>query len=172
MRLLKLIPILSLLTPVFLAFPDAARRLPKVEQVELQPLAAQVRRLVEVMDYLGSPINAADKQALERAGGETDAGRARREIQDVLDRYCLLDVHINPESRVKVAQGPAKAELVEHGWRTYLVKVRNEAGVTAKLVGRSPEAKPAYVPGSPPVAPNARQGGQRSDPNRKDEVPR
>ena len=34
---------------------------------------------------------------------------------------------------MKVAPGPARAELVEHGWRTFLVKVRNEAGVTAPL---------------------------------------
>ena len=123
----------------------SAQELPKVKKVELQPLAAQVKRLVEAMDYLGVPLRSTDKQSLERATGEPDSGRAAVEIQDVLDKYCLLDVHINPESRVKVAQGPAKAELLELGWRSFLVKVRNEAGVTAQLKAESPNAMPVYT---------------------------
>ncbi len=119
----------------------------KVEQVELQPITAQVKRLIEAMDYLGAPLNAADKQTLDKAINDTDAPRARRTIQDVLDKYCLLDIHINPESRVKVAQGAAKAELVEQGWRTFLVKVRNEANVTAQLRAESPNALPVYSRG-------------------------
>src|SRR5439155_17258265 len=77
----------------------SAQELPKVKKVELQPLAAQVKRLVEAMDYLGVPLRSTDKQSLARATGEPDPGRAAVEIQDVLDKYCLLDIHINPESR-------------------------------------------------------------------------
>ncbi len=123
----------------------AAQQVQKVEQVELQPLTAQVKRLMETMDYLGSPLKPPDKQALERAINETDAARARVAIQEALDRYCLLDVNINPESRVKVAQGPAKAELIEGGWQTFLIKVRNEAGVTAQLRAESPNTLPVYT---------------------------
>ena len=141
MRLLKLASILTLL----LTLSGSAQQLPQVAQVELQPLTAQVKRLIEATDYLGAPFTAADKQTLERASNLTDAARARREIQDVLDRYCLFDIHINPESRVKVAQGAAKPELVESGWRTFLVKVRNEAGVTAQLKTESPNSLPVYV---------------------------
>jgi hypothetical protein len=124
-----------------------AQQMVKVTQVEIQPLTAQVKRLIETLDYLGAPISAADKQTLERASSQADAVRARREIQDVLDRYCLLDVHINPESRVKVAPGAAKPELVEHGWRTFLVKVRNEAGVTAQLKAESQNAEKVFSRG-------------------------
>ena len=119
----------------------------RAEQVELQPLAAQVRRVVEAMDYLGSPLNAADRQALDSALNEADADKAVAAIQGVLDKYALLDVSINPESRVKVMQGAARAELVEQGWRTFLVKVQNEAGVTAQLKAESPNALPVYARG-------------------------
>jgi len=125
--------------------PLTAQILPKVEKTELQPLVAQVRRLVEAMDYLGVPLKATDKKALEGAMNQTDASRAIAEIQTVLDSYCLFDVHINPESRVKVAAGSAKAELQEQGWRSFLVKVRNEAGVTAQLKAESPNAMPVYT---------------------------
>src|SRR5207245_585789 len=60
-------------------------------------------------------------------------------------KYALALVDINPESRVKVAPGPAKPELVEAGTRIFLVKVNNAAGVTAKLEVDSPNAAPVYI---------------------------
>ena len=44
-------------------------------------------------------------------------------------------MHINPEMRVKVARGAARPALAQHGWRSFLVKVDNEAGTTAALPG-------------------------------------
>src|SRR6185295_17450226 len=67
--------------------------------------------------------------------------------QSILDRYCLFGVSINPEMRVKVAQGPARPELIEQGWRVFLVKVQNESGSTAKLEATSPNAERLH--GSP-----------------------
>jgi hypothetical protein len=56
-------------------------------------------------------------------------------------------ININPESRVKVLRGPAKAKLIQNGWVSYLVKVNNEAGVTAQLEVQSPNAAtPLYAP--------------------------
>ncbi|HMB29773.1 MAG TPA: hypothetical protein VKS99_16800, partial [Blastocatellia bacterium] len=133
--------VLSLLLPALIS----ARQAQKVDQVELQPLTAQVRRLIEAMDYLGAPIKQADREALEKASNETDAAKARRSIQDTLDKYCLFDIHINPESRVRVTQGAASPELVEKGWSAFLVKVRNEAGVTAQLKVESLNALPVYA---------------------------
>jgi hypothetical protein len=137
--LLRLSIVLSLFSPVVVSSHAS-----KPEQIELQPLIAQVNRLVEAMDYLGAPVSASDKQALDKAISESDPARAGRAIQDVLDKYCLAEVHINPESRVKVSQGQAKTDLVEKGWRTFLVKVRNEAGVTAQLRAESPNALPVF----------------------------
>ena len=107
--------------------------------VELQPLAAQVARVVEALQYLGAPLPKADRDALASAWSGTDERAATTRIQEVLDPHCLLDVHINPESRVRVTQGKAAPELMEQGWRTFLVKVRNEAGVTAALRASSPQ---------------------------------
>ena len=122
--------------------------LPIVRNVDLQPLVAQVNRVVAAMDYLGAPLSDADKQALDAAFrlGNARAAEAGESIQRVLDRSCLVGVSINPESRVKVVPGPARPELVQHGWRQFLVKVHNEAGTTAPLRGTSPQALP--LPGS------------------------
>jgi hypothetical protein len=99
---------------------------------DLQPLSAQAARVVEAMEHLGSPLPEADRLALQEAAkAETAAGIAK--IQAVLDRHCLVQIQINPESRVKVTRGDAEARLIEQGWRTFLMKVNNEAGVTGEL---------------------------------------
>ena len=45
---------------------------------------------------------------------------------------------------MKVKEGPVNKELMQQGWRTFLVKVHNEAGVTAPLVAESENAAPLY----------------------------
>ena len=115
--------------------------------VALQPLAAQVARVTEALQYLGAPLPDADRRAIEAAIALPDERAAASRVQEILDRHCLLDVHINPESRVHVTQGRASAELVEQGWRTFLVKVRNEAGVTAPLRISSPQALRVFARG-------------------------
>ena len=118
----------------------AATALPVVSGVELQPFAAQVRRLIEATDYLGAPFSDAEKRALAAAMELPDAAEAAAKLQEILDARCLFGVNINPEMRVKVAAGAAAAELSEAGWRQFLVKVANESGTTAALKVVSPNA--------------------------------
>jgi hypothetical protein len=84
-----------------------AQTLPVVSDVEPQPFIAQVKRLIEAREYLGSPFSAADKRALDEAMAQSDAAACEK-IQAVLDAHCLFGVTINPENRVKVAQGSAR----------------------------------------------------------------
>src|SRR5687768_9475854 len=123
--------------------PPAAT-LPRVTDVALQPLAAQSKALAEAMTLLGEPLPEPTRAALDAAYLEADEAKAVAAIQAALDPLCLVAVQINPESRVKVAAGPAKPELVESGWRTFLVKVHNAAGVTAPLKAASPQAQPLH----------------------------
>ncbi len=115
-----------------------AAALSKITDVAWQPAAAQVRRLMEATEYLGFPLSADEKKALEQAMADPDHDKGLMQLQEVLDQRCLYGVLINPEMRVKVAPGPAKAELVQNGWTQFLVKVHNQAGVTAALKATSP----------------------------------
>jgi len=133
-----------------------AAGLPIEKDVEWQPLAAQVNRLIEATDYLGSPFSADEKKAIDTAMKDTDTKRAAETVQTILDRHCLFGVTINPEMRVKVAAGPAKPELVEQGWRQFLVKVVNDSGTTAELQAVSPNAISVYSEDG---------GGPRSNPS-------
>ena len=111
-----------------------------VSDVEWQPLVSQVKRLVEAMDYLGMPVSDEVRNNLDKAYSETGFESVRI-LQETLDPLCVATVHINPESRVKVAEGTAPKKLVRNGWRQFLVKVHNEAGVTAPLKAESPNAR-------------------------------
>ncbi len=137
----------SILLLPLLHAAQAATETPLIKEVEWQPLAAQVDRLFEAMEYIGSPISPAIKDQLDKIRRDAKPDSAAEEVQKLLDPLCLVVVDINPESRVKVARGAAPAELVEQGWRQFLVKVHNEAGVTAKLKAESPNAQ--KLAGSP-----------------------
>ncbi len=124
----------------------SAATLPVIDNVDWQPLSAQVKRLVEALNYQGAPLSVSDQKALDNllASPKEDADE---KLQALLDQYCLFFVNVNPESRVKVAQGPAPANLVEQGWKTFLVKVQNESGVTAELRAVSPHAQSMFSGG-------------------------
>jgi hypothetical protein len=123
--------------------------------VSLQPLAQQVRQLEEALNYLGQPLPPAAHQRINAAIGK-DERTAVAEVESVLDAYALAVVDINPESRVKVEQGAAKPELVEAGTRLFLVKVINNAHVTAPLHVESPNSGNVYVRSNGEPAPAIR----------------
>ena len=131
----------------------AADPLPIVTSVELQPLKAQVTRVEQSLDLAGAPLTPSQHEALKAALAEQDSAKSVLEIQRVLDPLCLAGVTINPESRVKIAEGQAAKNLVQHGWRVFLVKVANEAGVTAPLHVTSPNAAKLHKPSSGSAAP-------------------
>ena len=115
-----------------------------VTEVEFQPLASATQRLIEALDYLGSPLSEGDLSAIQEALVSDNHTQAIVDLQKILDAHCITGVNINPESRVKVKEGPANKELMQQGWRTFLVKVHNEAGVTAPLAAESENAAPLY----------------------------
>ncbi len=113
--------------------------LPPAGDVDAQPLLAQVKRLQQAAEYTGQPFPAKTLELLGRAQDGSGNSEVAGFVQAALDPLCLFAVTINPESRVKVVAGPADPELVQNGWRQFLVKVVNEAGVTAPLQVSSPQ---------------------------------
>src|SRR5258706_7869255 len=109
--------------------------------VEGQPLAANIARLSEALDYLGAPLPAELRAELAKAGEARDANR----LQELLDPRVLVGVHINPEARVKAARGPGPANLQQAGYTAVIVKIVNESGGTQRLRIGSPQAGPGYA---------------------------
>ena len=125
----------------YLAIADApAPPLPHLA-VDGQPLGANVERVIQALDYLGTPLPPELRRDLIAAGQARDASR----LQQLLDRRVLLLVHVNPETRVKVARGPAPAVLQQAGYTAVLIKVVNESSSTQPLRLGSPQAGPVYA---------------------------
>ena len=114
--------------------------------IDAQPAAAQARRIVDALAYLGEPFTPDALQPFHAAETSGDEAARLAAIDRLFAARCLMEVRINPEGRVTVDRGPAEARLVEQGWRAFLVKVSNEAGTTARLVVESPQARPVYRP--------------------------
>jgi hypothetical protein len=143
------VPVSALLACFVLGFtPTGAQERHAVPEaaVPLQPLAQQARRLETALRYLGEPLPEADHRLLNEGIAAANEQDGVGRIQQVLDKYVLATVHISPEARVRVEQGAAPPALVQGGTRLFLVKVINEAGVTAPLVVASPNIGRVYVP--------------------------
>lgn len=110
-------------------------------EVEAQPLISQVRRLLQALSFLGTPLPEEDEKKLESAFRELDGKKAVAMIEEVLSQHVLIEVQINPESRVSTTRGKAPAILVEQGWRTFLVKVQNQAADKFALKISSPQGR-------------------------------
>ncbi|HEY6975599.1 MAG TPA: hypothetical protein VH396_04880 [Chitinophagaceae bacterium] len=113
-----------------------------ISAVEPQPLLAQAIRLNDALSFLGSALSKEDAQKLKALQDKPLTPETSQSVQNILDPYCLAMVDINPEARVKVLRGPANAKLIQGGWTSFLVKVHNEAGVTAQLQVQSANAQP------------------------------
>jgi hypothetical protein len=129
--------------------------LPVFSEVEPQPLLAQAIRLNEALSFLGSSLSKEDAKRLKELQDKPLTQETSKHIQAILDPYCLAIVDINPEARVKVIRGPAEARLIQNGWTSFLIKVHNEARVTAQLQAESPNAEPLLHGSAFPPQPHA-----------------
>ena len=113
--------------------------------VAAQPLAANVTRVVEALDFMGAALPGDVKKSLAEAAAKPDGDR----LQQLLDERALFIVELNPESRVKVRRGPGAARLQQGGYTPVVVKVVNLSTVTKELRVTSPQAGQVYAGMSP-----------------------
>jgi hypothetical protein len=123
------------------AAPVAAQEVEVVSQVEGQPLAANIQRVIEALEFLGAPLPRPLVEDLKQAGEQRDGAR----LQTLLDRHVVFVVTINPEVRVKVQRGPGEAKVQQAGFSPLVVKVINQSTVAKPLRIRSPQAGPVYA---------------------------
>jgi hypothetical protein len=93
--------------------PLYGESLPLVRNVELQPLAAQVERVLQALELTGSALTADQLKEIRAALAGSNEAASVEKIQKLIDPLCLVGVQINPESRVTVQAGPATRELIE-----------------------------------------------------------
>jgi hypothetical protein len=114
-----------------IAFAVLAVDLPTVADADWSALRPEVERLLKDKSPLPAETTRRLRSLLD--GKPKDESEAVAEVQRLLDAQCLLGVSINPESRVKAARGPARAELTLDRPVHVLVKIHNDGGVTHAL---------------------------------------
>src|SRR5205814_6281433 len=112
------------------------------------------------------PLPSGTVKDLEAAARTGDSDR----LQKSLDPHVLLVVTINPESRVKVQRGPAKARLQQAGFSPVLVKVLNQSTLTSELRISSPQSGQVYA-GMTPLSAQRLQRTQLNETMEKSAVP-
>ncbi len=101
-------------------------------------VCAQAKPLISLFVAHGRPFPRPFAERLARAA---DAGQVGQ-VDKILAAKALLEIRINPESRVKVLRGPALAELNQGHERLFLIRILNEGGVTAPLRLSGPNLAP------------------------------
>jgi hypothetical protein len=112
--------------------------------VEGQPLANNVKRLLEALESLGAPLQQEKQTALRAAIKDRDATK----LQKLLDPLVLVVVSLSPEARVKAKRGPVHVQLQQGGYTPLIIKVLNESTVTKPLRISSPQAGPIFSGGA------------------------
>ncbi|MEZ6039968.1 MAG: hypothetical protein R3C20_05645 [Planctomycetaceae bacterium] len=114
----------------------------KALQVPAQPLLAQVHRLSEALEVVGRPLSEAELDRLAQIKSLATDEEVSAAIERLLDPYCLAAVNVAESGPPQVSLGSARTELLEQGWRTFLIKVINRPGRTGRLFVESPNARP------------------------------
>jgi hypothetical protein len=146
--------------------PSAVAALPMVDardtKAARQRLEENAAQIVRTLADLGSAVADDDRLRLEATARLPD-DEAIGTIQEILDRYALLMVHIDDEAWFNIlpaSTDPNTRQLVQSQWETYLIKVNNEGRITSPLEVRSPQALPvdaASIPQNDSSACDARQ---------------
>jgi hypothetical protein len=106
-----------------------------VSSVEIapQPYFAGVSRALEALAKLGSPVAAADAQQLATLAVKSD--RASVEVaEQILSRYTLATLAVGSDGAAHVAAGAAPRQLIEQGWRMFLIRIENPAAENGSVV--------------------------------------
>jgi hypothetical protein len=120
---------------------SARATLPLVDEIDFKLFRDDCGRLLKVLEERKAPLPEGTVKAIKAALKKRtkDSKAAITDVQKLLDRYCLIGVTINPESRVKVERGPAVAQLGLNREAILLIKIQNQAGVTHALKVTSPQ---------------------------------
>ena len=114
---------------------------PPIVNVEFQPLASGVKRLLTTLEVLGA---APPTSVLEEIQDGLASGHSVP-LQKAIDTEVLAVITISPEERVSASRGPAIADVQQAGYRPAIVKVLNFSTSTARLRVTSPQAGPVYA---------------------------
>ncbi|MFC6159972.1 CehA/McbA family metallohydrolase [Kribbella jiaozuonensis] len=99
-----------------------------------QPLHASATRAVEKLRDIGEPLpdDVAGQLAKLAEGSQSSTA-----VEDLLRPYVLVDVRIDEQGLPMSTPGAAPPRLVQHGWRSFLVRIENPHRLVGELAAQS-----------------------------------
>jgi len=105
-----------------------------VSEPPVQPLFASAVRAARKLQELGDPLPAdAVTQLSKLESSSLSAADRRSQLEALLQPFVLVDVSIDEQGMALCAPGAAAPRLVQHGWRSFLVRVANPHRIEAEL---------------------------------------
>lgn len=113
--------------------PAACQRLADTRDNDDAISLAQCHRIAEMMRESGQPLPADEEKRL-LALWEHPTVTSAADTYRILDEYTLMRVRLDRRGIGRCSRGGAIPELVEKGWRAFLVRIENPARLTGQLV--------------------------------------
>jgi hypothetical protein len=121
---------------LWLACPSVLSAQQEELTVDPQPYCASVRRVIEALRSIGTPLPPSDADQISQLI-VTPTPATVHAIEAILPRHTLMRVCIDSKGTVSTTPGGSSHELVEQGWRSFLIRVDNRAAVTTALTSIS-----------------------------------
>lgn len=106
---------------------------PISERVAPQPYFAAVNRAIQALKHLGAPISVADANTIADLTQHKDAAAVAK-AEEILSYYTLAQLSLGPDGAPQITGGNASRQLVEQGWRMFLVRVENTKNQKGSLL--------------------------------------
>lgn len=104
-----------------------------MSQPAAQPLFASANRAVRTLADLGDPLPADVTARLSAVDSSMGDAEQCRELEELLRPFVLVDARIDEHGLTTSTPGAAPPRLVQHGWRSFLVRVANPHRIEADL---------------------------------------
>ncbi|NEE00788.1 CehA/McbA family metallohydrolase [Phytoactinopolyspora halotolerans] len=99
-----------------------------------QPLLASASRAVQRLAELGDPLPAdVAAQVSKLVPGSSPDVELRRELESLLRPFVLVEAEIDRSGMIVCTPGAAPPRLVQHGWRSFLMRVANPHRIETTL---------------------------------------
>jgi hypothetical protein len=102
------------------------------DSIAPQPYFAGVMRAIAALAEAGQQISKSDADRLVMLAAQSDT-QAVVAAEAILDGYTLARTAFDADGVGTAAWGGAKRELIEQGWRSFLIRVNNPAGYATSL---------------------------------------
>ena len=102
-------------------------------QLVPQPYFAGVNRALNTLAKLGAPVTAADAQQIAALELRNDT-EAVSAAEKILEHYTFATLSIESDGSAHIAPGGAPRQLLEQGWRMFLVRVEHPATRTDSIL--------------------------------------